>query len=364
MKKTLYMEIYKELKDEILEGKIEAGEKLPSDSELIERFGVSIITLKKSMELLNKDGLIVRRPGLGTIVKRAEDDENEKISSNSKKDKVTIGLVMTHFDDTFGTDIVSGIIDNSKLDVDIVLKKSLGNVKVEEEIIKGMIESNVDGIILLPCTTEYISPYILQLASEKYPIVIIDRKFDGIPISCVWSDNVLGSRMLVKYLFEKNHKNIALVSSRSYVSTVKARKDGFIKAFAELKVKYGKENILEDIKSIMPLASHKGYEEDIELIKDFINKNKDLTAIVAIEYNIALLCSEACKELQRDIEIVCFDHPKIFTELKPYEYTHIKQSQYDIGKEALKQVLTQIKDNYSINQITIEPKLFISEDKK
>lgn len=359
MKRTLYMEIYKELKDEILEGKIEAGERLPSDSELIERFGVSRITLKKSMELLNKDGLIVRRPGVGTIVRRTEGEESDEAVGNRKKDKKTIGLVMTHFDDTFGTDIISGIIDNSSLDIDIVLKKSLGNVQVEEEIIKGMIEENVDGIILLPCTTEYISPYILQLASEKYPIVIIDRKFDGIPISCVWSDNTLGSRMLVKYLFEKNHKHIALVSSRSYVSTVKARKDGFIEAFAELKVKYSKEYILEEIKSVIPLASHKGFEEDIELIKDFIIKHENLTAIVAIEYNIALLCSEACKVLNRDIEVVCFDHPKIFSPLKPYEYTHIKQSQYEIGKSALKQVLTQIEDNYSINQITVKPQLLI-----
>lgn len=156
-------------------------------------------------------------------------------------------------------------VSNAK---DLIMEKI--NDKKVADIFENCINNTLDATIKMNkdksafIITGDIPAIILQLASQKYPIVIIDRMFEGIPISWVWSNNTQGSKLLVEHLFEKGHKNIALIGSRSYVSTIKARKEGFIEAFAGLKMKYKEENIIGDIKSVLPTESHRGYEKDME----------------------------------------------------------------------------------------------------
>jgi hypothetical protein len=49
-------------------GSLKPGDQLPSQTELMRRFGVSDRTVLRSLEALRRDGLIVRRRGSGTFV--------------------------------------------------------------------------------------------------------------------------------------------------------------------------------------------------------------------------------------------------------------------------------------------------------
>ena len=70
----LYMKLYLQLRDMILGGEIPLGEKLPTEQELQATYKVSRDTLRKSMALLEKDGLIERKASRGTFVVRARID--------------------------------------------------------------------------------------------------------------------------------------------------------------------------------------------------------------------------------------------------------------------------------------------------
>lgn len=63
-----YQQLYDLLHKEIVEGLWRPGDMLPSETELIDRFQVSRITIRQALALLVKDGLIYRRRGLGTFV--------------------------------------------------------------------------------------------------------------------------------------------------------------------------------------------------------------------------------------------------------------------------------------------------------
>ena len=64
-----YQEIANELRNQIQEGVYKAGEQLALEREMCEQYGVSRITIKKAVDQLVKDGLVVKRRGSGTFVK-------------------------------------------------------------------------------------------------------------------------------------------------------------------------------------------------------------------------------------------------------------------------------------------------------
>ena len=73
---SLYMDVYNELKNDIIMGKYPAGSILPTELELSESFFVSRITVQKAMQLLKKEGYISRTPGRGTFVEISPQSRN------------------------------------------------------------------------------------------------------------------------------------------------------------------------------------------------------------------------------------------------------------------------------------------------
>jgi GntR family transcriptional regulator len=56
------------LKDRILSGRLEPGQKLPTEQEMMTQFGVSRITIRNAESHLFTQGLVVKRPAKGTFV--------------------------------------------------------------------------------------------------------------------------------------------------------------------------------------------------------------------------------------------------------------------------------------------------------
>lgn len=64
----IYMRIYGELRGEISSGALHPGERLGSELELKKAYGASRDTIRKALAKLEADGLVSRRPALGTFV--------------------------------------------------------------------------------------------------------------------------------------------------------------------------------------------------------------------------------------------------------------------------------------------------------
>ncbi len=63
-----YHRIAQTLRERITRGEPGAGERLRDQRGLAQEFGVTLMTLRQALELLERDGLIIRRHGLGTFV--------------------------------------------------------------------------------------------------------------------------------------------------------------------------------------------------------------------------------------------------------------------------------------------------------
>lgn len=63
----LYHRVYVILLQKISDGSYPAGEPMPSEDELAQAFGVSRVTIRKAMERLEREGLVLRQRGRGTF---------------------------------------------------------------------------------------------------------------------------------------------------------------------------------------------------------------------------------------------------------------------------------------------------------
>ncbi|MBS3977347.1 MAG: GntR family transcriptional regulator [Syntrophomonadaceae bacterium] len=77
----LYMEIANEFKRRISEGLYLAGQQLPSEPELANELGVSRGTLREALSILEKEGILSRRHGVGSFLKK----EPKKVIAGMEK---------------------------------------------------------------------------------------------------------------------------------------------------------------------------------------------------------------------------------------------------------------------------------------
>ena len=68
-----HRQVYNALRAEITAGSFPSGQRLPSEADLVKTFGASRITVGRALRDLQQDGLIERRAGSGTYVRRAQD---------------------------------------------------------------------------------------------------------------------------------------------------------------------------------------------------------------------------------------------------------------------------------------------------
>ena len=75
---ALYEQIVDAVKREVSEGRLAPNTALPSFRNLAEDLLVSVITVKRAYEELERDGIIYRRQGLGTFVAAAAADKSRE----------------------------------------------------------------------------------------------------------------------------------------------------------------------------------------------------------------------------------------------------------------------------------------------
>lgn len=70
----LYQQVFEEIKNEIEEGRYQPNDRIPSEPELAEKYGVSRITVRRAVEELCSEGRLVKRQGCGTFVSKPHID--------------------------------------------------------------------------------------------------------------------------------------------------------------------------------------------------------------------------------------------------------------------------------------------------
>lgn len=194
----LYEQIYEEIREKIEERGYRVGDRLPSEKELSEQYHVSRITSKKAVELLAEEGLVTRIPGKGTfVIEHQEMPKALEIPADSMTEKKplpdhppVIGVVLDGFGADFGCQMLGSIeMECRNQGFGMMFVCSYGRKDEETTGIERLRELGVSGIIIMCVHDENYSESILEMAVQHFPVVTIDRRLKGVPISFVGTDN-------------------------------------------------------------------------------------------------------------------------------------------------------------------------------
>ena len=231
------------------------------------------------------------------------------------RNKLIFGLIITNFYRLFGAQILRTVLETNTEEINFIVKISYGDPDRENELIQELIEMGIQGLILLPTSSEYTSPKILELISKISPIVVIDRLMANLPICSVQTDSFAAAKELTNYLFAKHTMTrLALITSDSSVSTIDERVNGFLSAHVDANRAVSQKQILSRIDSVVPSSSRK-IEDDVALIVAFLQKNPEITALLPqntiLLYLPRVRSNNWGRQVPHDFSVVCFDHPTV-----------------------------------------------------
>ncbi len=346
----LYEQIFNHVFNQIKEGELKAGDRVHSEKELADQFNVSRITSKKALELLSQYKLVERIQGKGTfvadslpdlqIVQTALRSEGTNASIQKDDEWKMIGVILPDFADSFGADLLRGIEEACALHQCHMLTKLTYDIREDEaSAIRSFVKLGVDGIIIFPGHGEHYNSELLRLVLDGFPIVFVDRYLKGIAASAVYTDNRKAAFDLANMLLATGNRPIGFLSAPAeHTSTIEDRLLGFIDACQQRGWTPKPEHIMTNLYSSLPQSfDTSNIELDIQRVRKYVEMNPEVTAIVAAEYNLALVLREVLlsmgKRIPEDCQIACFDSPD--QPLGHFLFTHIRQNEREMGIRAL-----------------------------
>ncbi|OPH59974.1 hypothetical protein BC351_18810 [Paenibacillus ferrarius] len=373
MEVHLYEQLYRHIVQEIQIGKLKSGDRVSSEKELAEQFGVSRITSKKALEKLAEAGVIKRIQGKGSFVAHGTAGELEQkrhweeriIRMPEENGRQLIGFIISNFSDEFGLQLLRSMEKQSaEHKYDLIIKRTWGSREEEERAIQLLGSLGIKGLIVTPIHGEHYNEGLLRLVLDKFPVVLVDRYLKGIPVCSVYTDNKKAAKELTLHLIERGHEQIAFLSPPvENTSTLEERLLGYTLAFTQEGLKLNEDYCLTNLKGILPINMHgTASESDKNTVKHFLEQYSDVKAFVVSEYLVATMLAQVIDALGRsldDYDIVCFD--SLNDHFGKPIFTHIQQDEKRMGEEAVRLLVSQLSGEAVPEQRIIEHRMVVKK---
>ncbi|WP_126425807.1 LacI family DNA-binding transcriptional regulator [Brevibacillus marinus] len=266
-----------------------------------------------------------------------------------------LGIVLSNLRNPFWASVLEGVEDACRsLGYSLMICNSNEDPALEEDYLKVMQMRQVDGVIINP-TAKNFSLYE-SLCNNKFPLIAINRKLEGIAVDTVVMDNVLGASMAVEHLYRQGRRNIAIllyppegVSPR--IERIEGYKQGLMKCGLAVR---------ESLIRIVP--EQKGNIK--EATKELLRGPHEVDAIFSTNNMMTLEVLEAIKELgltvPADVALVGYDETVWSQHLDP-PLTTVFQPAYEMGEFAARRLIQRIESKRTLKPKTVvlKPNLII-----
>lgn len=366
----LYLQIREYITDQIQNKVWLAGDRLPSENDLVTQFKVSRITVKNALSKLIEEGVIFRIQGKGSFV--SPDVSGEPMIYEFKHGKNTkhqlVAFLIPRLSNTFTARLLDSIETELALNgYRVIFCKTHDSQELEKQILREMIQLDVKGIIIFPVEGESYSEEILRMNLNHFPFVVVDRYFRGIETNSVCTDNFEGARMATDMLISLGHRQIGFISNRfAGTTSIEDRLAGYERALADcgIAIEHRLRIVEFEAEQVNTILDEGIPDEQTVLeIQDFISRNPDMTAIFALNPAFGLTTIKAIMGLNlrvpEDISVIFFDNYEMST-LSTIPPTYVGQEEREIGKEAVRLLVSVINDpRQDRRKILLPPRLIV-----
>ena len=336
---TLHRAIYQELVREVTGGVYRPGDRMPSESALCERFGASRITVAKAIQALQRDGLVTRRAGSGTYVKRPNNG-----------DSYQFGLLIPQLGSTEIFEPICQGIMRAPLAKSHVLVwghasgegESDGLGRIAEQLCRQLIDQKVAGVFFAPL--EYTADrdtanyrIIEALDKAQIPVVLLDRCLEPYPqrsaLDLVGIDNCRAGYVVTRHLWDQGARRLVFVARKGSATTITERIAGFQFALSHVQPGSAGKVMLGDVTD--PSFVRSLLEVDRP---DGIVCGNDLTAARLMRSLLDLGV-----QIPESVRLVGFDDVS-YSQFLPVPLTTIHQNCSEIGRAALSLMLSRLRE--------------------
>lgn len=222
-----YYQVYVSLEGRIRQGEIRPGEPLPSERQLAVDYGVSRITIVKSLDMLVQDDLIERRHGRGNYVLGQPETEDCGLDCR-------VAFCVPEPSESYIFAIVRGatrVAMRHRIDLQVV---ETGDGEDEVEQVHRLRERGVDGLILFSRSTYLNQDTYRDLLQQGYPFVMVDRYSPEVHPDVVVFDDEGAGYELTNALIRRGHRRVAMLTgTETFTTSVQDRVRGYRRALEE-----------------------------------------------------------------------------------------------------------------------------------
>lgn len=262
---------------------------------------------------------------------------NIALSLKNRKTK-TIGIIIPEIVHHFFSKVITGIeLIANRRGYNVIV--GLSNESFDKEVINMQMLANgsIDGFILsIAKETLQQQDYhhFTETINQGMPIVMFDRVVNEIPCDKVIVDDVNGAKLAVEKLITNGCKNIAIITTKDYVSVGKLRTQGYLEALEEHKI-HPKSSLILKVDDKLLSENHlEALEKEIEQL---FKSNQNIDGIFAVNELYAVTAMKVARKLAIEIpdmlQVVSFTDGVLSKHSTPSLST-ISQHGQKIGEKA------------------------------
>jgi len=347
--------IYDHLKDAIVSGRYEAGQRLPSESALVRQFQASRLTVNRAFRELQLQGLIDRRIGSGSYVR------------THATQGYTFGLLIPELGRTeIFEPICRGMAEAHLSDHHVLLwGKTLAESRLDgqhaRDACRQLIAKKVSGVFFAPLELtpekDTLNRTIITLLDEaRIPVVLLDRDLvtypDRSPYDLVGIDNRRAAHLVTSHLVRQGATRIVFVAKPRSAPTVDARIAGFRDALRSAGVSWNPEQVQRiDVTS----------RAQVQRLLDEVAPDANLGANDYTCGQIMNTLEDLGAILPDEIRIAGFDDVK-YASLLPVPLTTIHQPCAEMGRAAMTAMIERLHSPaMPARDITLNVQLIVRE---
>ena len=331
-----YRQIYDSLKEAIASGEYRAGQRLPTESELVNTFNTSRVTVNRALRELQLGGFINRRVGSGSYVCAATTED------------YTFGLLIPDLGRTEIFEPICRGMAEAQVGREQVLLwgRSPGESQDIEtqarELCQQWIAKKVSGVFFAPLELtgdkDRINERIAELfIASHIPVVLLDRDVVPYPerssYDLVGIDNRRAGYVVTSHLVGAGCKRLIFVGRHRSAPSCVARSVGFRDALQDAGIDYRPEFI-----------QHQTDPSNEDQVRQIMSGLKPDGIVCSNDFTAAQLMrtlEQLSVNIPDDVKMVGFDDVK-YASLLPVPLTTIHQPCADLGAAAIRAMVERV----------------------